>query len=113
MPEREYKKKTETKLVNAIICFGYFIKKQPNKHAKPKHPKNTLHLFIYGLALLISYRNSLYCIIISISLLLLHFCRKAHLFSVTQGHRVRGKLFWQCLALSVIFFCCAYINLNV
>lgn len=39
-----------------------------NKHTN--HPKNYLHLILYGLSLLVSYRNSLCCIIITTSLLL-------------------------------------------
>lgn len=41
--------------LHALVILS---KSQPNKHAKPKHLKKALHLFIYGLVLLASYRNS-------------------------------------------------------
>lgn len=95
---------------NYMLCLFY-----QNKHTNTHHPKNTLHLILYGLALLVSYRNSLCCIIITTSLLLLfYFSRNSTFILSDPGESMlRHTLFWQCLALSVIFFCSADINASM
>lgn len=57
--------KPQKKLFNAIICFGYFTK--TNMQNKNILKKNTLYLILYVWILLVSDRNSLSYIIITIS----------------------------------------------